>query len=62
MRIISEYYFLRCLVLILIFSNVSTVRTSREEAGCNCYMFIVMDIKTNTICHVCICIFVYEEV
>jgi hypothetical protein len=31
MRIISDYYFLRCLVLI--FSNVSTVRTSREEEG-----------------------------
>jgi hypothetical protein len=26
------------------------------------YMSIVMDIKTNTICHVCICMVVYEEV
>ena len=26
------------------------------------FMCIAMDIKTNTICHVCICMVVYEEV
>jgi hypothetical protein len=37
------------------------VRT-RGEGGGVIYMSIVMDIKTNTICHVCICMVVYEEI